>query len=447
MRAELARGRRRRGRPRRHPRPAAEPPRPGRGDQRRHLRRPRRRRGRPHRARCTAPAVERIDDVGVAGLHRLLEARDRFADADCLVVVAGMEGALPSVVGGLSGVPLVAVPTSVGYGASFGGLAALLGDAELLRAGGHGGQHRQRLRRRRLRRARRPQRARSRRWLSAGGRRDRLGRRLLGRQRRHAARRPGRRSACPLGVMAEAVDKVAPGAGAARRGAACSRAGFAATRCHVEVADSEHAPHLARRRAAARRGRPARGRPLAGPRRLRPARRGRGRACTAADPRTSTSTRSAPWTPSPTSSASAPAWSTSALDAPGRRLGGVGGRWHGEHRARPPAGSAAGGGRAPPRRAELRRAGRPRAVHPHRRRAADHAGRRLGHPAGDGRHPRRRGRRRPRPRGARQRAAAAASGSRRSPSIGPTARAPRPGLAPCCSRPTSTTSTRGSGPR
>jgi NCAIR mutase (PurE)-related protein len=71
--------------------------------------------------------VHRIDDVGVAGLHRLLETRDRFADADCLVVVAGMEGALPSVVGGLTGVPLVAVPTSVGYGASFGGLAALLG--------------------------------------------------------------------------------------------------------------------------------------------------------------------------------------------------------------------------------------------------------------------------------------------------------------------------------
>ena len=70
--------------------------------------------------------VVRIDDVGVSGVHRLLEVRDRFADADCLVVVAGMEGALPSVVGGLSGVPLVAVPTSVGYGASFGGLAALL---------------------------------------------------------------------------------------------------------------------------------------------------------------------------------------------------------------------------------------------------------------------------------------------------------------------------------
>jgi len=71
--------------------------------------------------------VDRIDDVGVAGLHRLLAVRDRLAGADCLIVVAGMEGALPSVVGGLTGVPLVAVPTSVGYGASFGGLSALLG--------------------------------------------------------------------------------------------------------------------------------------------------------------------------------------------------------------------------------------------------------------------------------------------------------------------------------
>lgn len=70
--------------------------------------------------------VDAINDVGVAGLHRVLGVRDRLADADCLVVVAGMEGALPSVVGGLIGVPLVAVPTSVGYGASFGGLAALL---------------------------------------------------------------------------------------------------------------------------------------------------------------------------------------------------------------------------------------------------------------------------------------------------------------------------------
>ena len=103
--------------------------------------------------------VERIDDVGVAGLHRLLEARDRFAGADCLVVVAGMEGALPSVVGGLVGVPLVAVPTSVGYGASFGGLAALLAMLNSCAPGVTRGQHRQRLRRRRLRRAGRPQRA------------------------------------------------------------------------------------------------------------------------------------------------------------------------------------------------------------------------------------------------------------------------------------------------
>ena len=70
--------------------------------------------------------VHVIQDVGVAGLHRLLAVRDQLEGADCLVVVAGMEGALPSVVGGLVGVPLVAVPTSVGYGSSFGGLAALL---------------------------------------------------------------------------------------------------------------------------------------------------------------------------------------------------------------------------------------------------------------------------------------------------------------------------------
>ena len=94
-----------------------------------------------------------IEDVGVAGLHRLLAVRDRLEAADCLVVVAGMEGALPSVVGGLTGVPLVAVPTSVGYGASFGGRGRAAGDAQLVRARRDGGQHRQRLRRRRLRRA------------------------------------------------------------------------------------------------------------------------------------------------------------------------------------------------------------------------------------------------------------------------------------------------------
>lgn len=77
-------------------------------------------------SRVFGAGVARIDDVGVAGLHRLLAVRETIDAADCLIVVAGMEGALPSVVGGLSGVPLVAVPTSVGYGASFGGLAALL---------------------------------------------------------------------------------------------------------------------------------------------------------------------------------------------------------------------------------------------------------------------------------------------------------------------------------
>lgn len=71
--------------------------------------------------------VARLYDVGVAGLHRLLEAREAIVSASVLVVVAGMEGALPSVVAGLVDRPVIAVPTSVGYGASFGGLAALLG--------------------------------------------------------------------------------------------------------------------------------------------------------------------------------------------------------------------------------------------------------------------------------------------------------------------------------
>ncbi len=71
--------------------------------------------------------VERLVDVGVAGLHRILAAAPRLDDAGVVIVVAGMEGALPSVVGGLVRRPVIAVPTSVGYGAAFGGLAALLG--------------------------------------------------------------------------------------------------------------------------------------------------------------------------------------------------------------------------------------------------------------------------------------------------------------------------------
>jgi NCAIR mutase (PurE)-related protein len=71
--------------------------------------------------------VTRLYDVGVAGIHRLLGERARLAAARAIIVVAGMEGALPSVISGLVDVPVIAVPTSVGYGASFGGLAALLG--------------------------------------------------------------------------------------------------------------------------------------------------------------------------------------------------------------------------------------------------------------------------------------------------------------------------------
>lgn len=82
-------------------------------------------------ARVTAETmgnvVDSICDVGVAGIHRLLSQRQRLAEARVAIVCAGMEGALPSVVGGLVGCPVIAVPTSVGYGASFGGLAALLG--------------------------------------------------------------------------------------------------------------------------------------------------------------------------------------------------------------------------------------------------------------------------------------------------------------------------------
>jgi NCAIR mutase (PurE)-related protein len=82
-------------------------------------------------ARVTAETmgneVEAIHDVGVAGIHRLMASSERLMSARVLVVVAGMEGALPSVVGGMVSAPVIAVPTSIGYGASFNGLAALLG--------------------------------------------------------------------------------------------------------------------------------------------------------------------------------------------------------------------------------------------------------------------------------------------------------------------------------
>lgn len=77
-------------------------------------------------ARAFGACVERLTDVGVAGIHRLLSRGEQLQSAAVIIVVAGMEGALPSVVGGLVAAPVIAVPTSVGYGASFGGIAALL---------------------------------------------------------------------------------------------------------------------------------------------------------------------------------------------------------------------------------------------------------------------------------------------------------------------------------
>ncbi len=77
--------------------------------------------------RAMRNSVEKLYDVGVAGIHRLLARMDMLRSASCVIVVAGMEGALPSVVGGLVDAPVIACPTSVGYGASLGGIAALLG--------------------------------------------------------------------------------------------------------------------------------------------------------------------------------------------------------------------------------------------------------------------------------------------------------------------------------
>ncbi len=78
-------------------------------------------------ARMLGNDVEELIDVGVAGIHRLLSCQEQLRQAAVVIVVAGMEGALPSVVGGLVATPVIAVPTSVGYGAAFGGVAALLG--------------------------------------------------------------------------------------------------------------------------------------------------------------------------------------------------------------------------------------------------------------------------------------------------------------------------------
>ena len=77
-------------------------------------------------AECLGNRVKRLYDVGVSGIHRLLDHAGDIMTARCIVAVAGMEGALPSVIGGLADCPVIAVPTSVGYGAAFGGVAALL---------------------------------------------------------------------------------------------------------------------------------------------------------------------------------------------------------------------------------------------------------------------------------------------------------------------------------
>jgi NCAIR mutase (PurE)-related protein len=92
-------------------------------------------------------ATELLPDVGVAGLHRLLSNKERLEKASVIIAVAGMEGALPSVVAGLVSCPVIAVPTPVGYGASFEGLAALLAMLNSCAQRRYGGQHRQRLRR------------------------------------------------------------------------------------------------------------------------------------------------------------------------------------------------------------------------------------------------------------------------------------------------------------
>jgi NCAIR mutase (PurE)-related protein len=77
-------------------------------------------------ARAMGAEVDLVADVGVAGIHRILRQRERLAWADAIIVAAGMDGALPSVVGGLADCPVIAVPTSIGYGAAFGGVAAML---------------------------------------------------------------------------------------------------------------------------------------------------------------------------------------------------------------------------------------------------------------------------------------------------------------------------------
>ena len=107
-------------------------------------------------AEAMGATVRRVYDVGVAGIHRLLRRREEIQECHAAVVVAGMEGALASALGGLVGIPVVAVPTSVGYGANFKGVSALLAMVNSCASNVADGEHRQRLRRRLLRRAHLP---------------------------------------------------------------------------------------------------------------------------------------------------------------------------------------------------------------------------------------------------------------------------------------------------
>ena len=107
-------------------------------------------------ARVTGTEVVRVDDVGGSRIRALLADGTLLGDVDCLVVVAGLDASLATMIGALTDVPVVAVPTSTGQPSAFGGLGALHDDAELGRAGRRRQQHRQRLLRRRLRRPRRP---------------------------------------------------------------------------------------------------------------------------------------------------------------------------------------------------------------------------------------------------------------------------------------------------